>query len=270
MYRQRRKSLLPASAIACTNRPPTSPYAERAIVRAAIATWTSSPRTKMVFLRHVPPAPVTVLKNFCIRFDDPICARPSSTRVTGATCNPSRRPKDQAFRRAVTTRRETADHNRLGFVAGRPTGCCGRGCRARPSPSREKGASEAFTAVELATPSRYRRSAPSYPDRAENEILGAGGQTGYFVRSSAITRRSTALLPLSTAAGICTVAVQKCTSGASSACPRSAQGGTRAASCSALCCAVRSRVWGCRGAVAPRRQAGLFGRAPPIARRPTS
>ena len=53
-----------------------------------------------------------------IRIDDPGRVHRTSARGTGAACDLSRRPKDQAFRRAITIPRETADDDRPGFAAG--------------------------------------------------------------------------------------------------------------------------------------------------------
>ena len=57
-----------------------------------------------------------------IRIDDPGRVRRTGARGTGAAYELSRRQKDQAFRRAVTTRRETADGDRPGFAAGTQAG----------------------------------------------------------------------------------------------------------------------------------------------------
>ena len=73
--------------------------------------------------------PRLIVEKLRIRIDDPRRVHRTGARGIGAACDLSRHPKDRAFRRAVTIRRETADKDRPGFAAGTQAG-------SRPAPLR--------------------------------------------------------------------------------------------------------------------------------------
>ena len=72
---------------------------------------------KILVRRQAPPPPRLIIEKLRIRIDDPGRVRPTGARGTAAACDLSRRPKDQAFRRAVTIRCGIADDDRPGFAA---------------------------------------------------------------------------------------------------------------------------------------------------------
>ena len=216
-----------------------------------MAAWTLSPRAKMVFRRHVPPAHVPVLKNSAFdlmtrsAFVAQVPAEPkqSTTHRDARRIAKPVRPLRSAVRPKTATTPTSGPGHKLSTIPGTTQAVAkhGKGCLGDVYGGQADHV-ERISAV---------RAQPSCSGR-QRDFRGrkSNRQLCPQLRDNAAQHSAS---PLSTAAGICTVA--------------GVGPWGRAASRSALRCAERSRVG---VPVGPRRQAGLFGRAPPIARRPAS